>query len=105
CEHQIFQQESGWVVQGKKMGKWRGWLGMEQAATVLIEQADDGMKVSIGGAKWIDKAAGAATGLLLGFTWVTSILGVVQQQSFVDGLWQVAEQHAKTRGGRQIAFG
>src|SRR5262245_40106627 len=72
CEHQIFQQESGWVVQGKKMGKWRGWLGMEQAATVLIEQADDGMKVSIGGAKWIDKGAGAATGLLLGFTWFTS---------------------------------
>jgi tetratricopeptide (TPR) repeat protein len=105
CEHQIFQQEKGWVVQGRKVGKWRDFVGMAQAATILIESDAGGMKVSIGGAKWIDKAAGAAVGVFLGFTWVTAIYGVIQQDFFVGGLWQIAENFTKTRGGRQVAFG
>jgi len=94
-------------VQGRKPEKWRNWVGMAQAATILIESAEGGVKVSIGGAEWIDKAAVAATGLFLtmGITWITSVVGIYQQQNFVDGLWQVAESYAKMRGGRQAAFG
>jgi hypothetical protein len=105
CEHQVVQQKEGWIVQGRKPGQWRDFLGMAQAATILIEPMSEGMRVSIGGAKWIDKAAGAASGLILGFTWITSIIGVVQQESFVDGLWQIAENYARRRGGKQARFG
>lgn len=105
CEHQVVQQKESWIVQGRKPGQWRDLLGMAQAATILIEPVADGLKVSIGGAKWIDKAAGAATGMILGFTWITSIIGFLQQESFVDGLWQIAERYARKRGGKQIRFG
>jgi len=105
CDHQVVQQREGWIVQGRKAGQWRDFLGMAQAATILIEPLSNGVRVSIGGAKWIDKAAGAASGLILGFTWITSIIGVVQQQSFVDGLWQTAERYAREHGGRQVRFG
>lgn len=105
CEHQLFQQEKGWVVQGRKLGKWRDFLGMAQAATILIESDVGGMKVSIGGARWIDKAAGAATGAFLLFPLATSLYGVIQQDLFVNGLWQIAENFAKTHGGRQVEFG
>lgn len=105
CEHQIFQQEKGWVVQGRKSGKWRDLVGMAVAATILIESDAGGMKVSIGGSKWIDKAAGAATSVIVGFTFWTSLIGYVKQEFFVDGLWQIAEKFAKTRGGRQVEFG
>jgi hypothetical protein len=43
--------------------------------------------------------------LTMGITWITSVVGIYQQQNFVDGLWQVAESYAKMRGGRQAAFG
>jgi hypothetical protein len=67
---------------------------------------DNGLKVSIGGAKWVDKGAGMATGFFTGgITWVTSVVGIVQQQQLVDALWTVVERFVQANGGRQLAFG
>lgn len=105
-EHQPIQQDAVWIVQGKKAGLLRGLAGMGQAATVVIEPVGNGLKVSIGGAKWFDKGAGMATGFFTGgITWVTSVVGIVQQQQLVDALWIVVERFVKANGGRQLAFG
>jgi pSer/pThr/pTyr-binding forkhead associated (FHA) protein len=105
-DHQPISQGAVWIVQGRKAGGWRDWLGMGQAATVVIELMDNGLKVSIGGAKWFDKGAGMATGFFtVGVTWVTSAVGIVQQQQMVDDIWLIIERFVKANGGRQLAFG
>jgi len=80
---------------------------MGKAATIVIEPTSDGIKVSIGGGQWLEKgavlvAAGILTG---GLTFITSTIGMVQQQQLMDDLWQVTENVVKKRGGRQLAFG
>jgi pSer/pThr/pTyr-binding forkhead associated (FHA) protein len=105
-DRQLIPQEAVWIVQGRKAGGWRDWVGMGQTATVVIEPVGDGLKVSIGGAKWFDKGAGMATGFFTGgVTWVTSVVGIVQQQQLVDDLWLIVERFIKANGGRQLAFG
>ena len=105
-DRQLIPQEAVWIVQGRKAGAWRDWVGMGQTAQVVIEPVGNGLKVSIGGAKWVDKGAGMATGFFTGgITWVTSVVGIVQQQQLVDDLWLIVERFVKTNGGRQLAFG
>jgi pSer/pThr/pTyr-binding forkhead associated (FHA) protein len=105
-DHQPIPQEGVWIVQGRKAGGWRDLVGMGQTATVVIEPLGNGLKVSIGGAKWFDKGAGMATGFFTGgVTWVTSVVGIVQQQQLVDDIWLTVERFIKANGGRQLAFG
>lgn len=104
-DHQPIQQEAVWIVQGRKAGAWRDLAGMSQAATVVIEPMGNGFKVSIGGAKWVDRGAGIAAGFLTyGVTWVTSVVGAVWQRQLVDELWLVVEGFVKANGGRQMPF-
>jgi len=105
-ESQAVEQKGTWAVQGRKAGLVR-LIGMGKAATILIEPTSDGIKVSIGGGQWLEKgavlvAAGVLTG---GLTFITSTIGMVQQQQLLDDLWQVTENIVKKRGGRQLAFG
>lgn len=105
-ERQLIQQDEAWMVQGRKSSWLRSVAGMAQAATVVIEPTDNGLKVSIGGAKWVDKGAALATGLFLGVTWVTGAVGYVQQQQLIDDLWRVVETAIKRNGGGPpVAFG
>lgn len=105
-ESQAVENNGTWAVQGRKAGLVR-LIGMGKAATILIEPTSDGMKVSIGGGQWLEKgavlvAAGILTG---GLTFITSTIGMVQQQQLLDDLWQVTENVVKKNGGRQLAFG
>jgi len=104
-ETQMLQQELIWIVQGRKVG-WRSWVGMGQAATIVIEPSGDNVKVSIGGGKWLEQGAVMAAGFLLGpALWVTSAVGMAQQQQLLNNLWQVAEEYIAKNGGRRISLG
>lgn len=104
-ESQMRQQDAVFIVQGRKVG-WRSVVGMGQAATIVIEPNGDNVKVSIGGGKWLEQGAVMAAGLLLGpALWVTSAVGMTQQQQLIDNLWQVAERFVTANGGQKVAFG
>jgi len=104
-ETQMLQQDAAWIVQGRKVGL-RSWVGMGQAATIVIEPSGDNVKVSIGGGKWLEQGAVMAAGLLLGpALWVTSAVGMHQQQQLLNTLWQLTEGFVTTNGGEKVAFG
>lgn len=65
-ETQIIDVNSEIIVQGKKKPNiFNKALGLDQSVTVGISIEGNDIKVTIGGAKWIDKAVGAAIGLVV----------------------------------------
>ena len=52
----------GVLLQIKKRGNWRDFVGMSTSLNVVFYQAKDTLTVEIGAAKWIDKAAVGAVG-------------------------------------------
>jgi hypothetical protein len=65
-ETQIIEADKELIIQGKqKPNVFKKALGLDQAATVGVSVEGNDIKVTIGGAKWIDKAAGAAIGWLI----------------------------------------
>lgn len=101
-ESQIVQQNNVWVVQGQKTG-WRSWVGMGQAATVMIEPAGNNLKISVGGGKWLEQGAAIAVSMLV--LWpliITGGVGMAQQKALMDNLWRMAENFVATNGGRRV---
>ena len=45
------------LLQIKKRGGWRNYVGMATSLNVLFHQSGDTLTVEIGAGKWIDKAA------------------------------------------------
>jgi hypothetical protein len=104
-QNQVLQQGTAYTVQGKKEDVMRSLLGMSYAATVIIEPTENGLKASVGGGKWLDKAAVAAFGMIvaLGFTVFTAGYGATQQKALENNLWALIERHVSTQGGRRVA--
>ena len=101
-ESQILQQDDVWVVQGQKTG-WRSWVGMGQAATVMIEPDGKNLKISIGGGKWLEQGAAIAVSMLV--LWpllITGGVGIAQQKALMDNLWRISENFVATSGGRRV---
>jgi len=101
-ESQVLQQGNVSVVQGQKTG-WRSWVGMGLAATMKIETTSNGIKVSVGGGKWLEQGAAIAVSMLV--LWPLLIaggVGMAQQKQLIDALWRMAESFVMTRGGRQV---
>jgi len=102
---QIIPQGLMIAVQGRKEGMVRSLLGMAYAATVIIEPTPTGFKASVGGGKWIDKAAVAAVGMFVafGFTVFTAGYGATQQKQLENNLWLMIDQFVMASGGRRVA--
>ena len=101
-ESQIIQQDGVWVVQGKKAG-WRTWVGMGQAATVMIERTANGLKVSVGGGKWLEQGAAIAVSMIVLWPLLfTGGIGMAQQKQLIDTLWRMADTFVSRHGGRRV---
>ncbi len=100
---QIVPQGTGWVVQGQK-GGLRRLVGMSQAATVVIDPIENGLKVNVGGGRWIEQGAALAVSMVV--LWpllITGGVGMAQQKMLMDALWRMVDNHVATRGGRRTA--
>ena len=101
-ESQVLREGNITVVQGKKTG-WRSWIGMGLAATMKIEKTNEGLKVSVGGGKWLEQGAAIAVSMLV--LWpllITGGVGMAQQKQLIDTLWRMAESFVAARGGRRL---
>ena len=99
---QTVQQGEAVVIQGQK-GGWRRLVGMGQAATVMLENTDEGLKTSVGGGKWIEQGAAIAVSMIV--LWpllITGGVGMAQQKQMMDTLWKVIDTYAARKGARRI---
>lgn len=65
-ETQIIEVNNEIIVQGKKKSNvFNKALGLDQAVTVGISVEGNDIKLTVGGAKWVDKAVGATIGLFV----------------------------------------
>jgi CHAT domain-containing protein len=102
-QSQVLPQGQALVVQGQKRDAVRAVLGMNYAATVVLEPAEQGIKVSVGGSPWSERAAAAAVGLFLtGVTLLTAGFGALQEAQTMSTLWQLIEQRIDAQGGKRI---
>jgi hypothetical protein len=82
------------VLQIKKRGRWRDFVGMSTALNVLFHQSDDILAVEIGAGKWIDKAAvGTVSMFILWPLVITAAKGAWDQWKMPDKIFE----HISTR--------
>jgi outer membrane protein assembly factor BamD (BamD/ComL family) len=101
-ETQVIDQGNALLIQGKKGGV-RSWLGMGQAITIMLEDTGNGLKVSIGGGKWVEQGAAIAVGLFV--LWpllLTGGMGMLMQKNLIDTLWRMVENRILTSGGKRV---
>jgi hypothetical protein len=101
-ETQVIDQGSSVIVQGKK-GGLRSWVGMGQAATVMLDPTPTGLKASVGGGKWLEQGAVIAVSMVV--LWpllITGGVGMAQQKGLIDTLWRMVDNHVIARGGKRV---
>ena len=57
--------EQGVLLEIKKRGDWRKYVGMETALNILFNHSGDALTVEIGAGQWIDKAGAGAVGMFV----------------------------------------
>jgi hypothetical protein len=98
-ESQTIQQNDTRIVQGRKTG-WLKW--MKQAGTVIIDPAENQVRVLIGGGGWLERGAAWATSLYLKPDWVNNALGMDEQKQLLNTLWDLAETFLTSHGGKRV---
>ena len=82
---QMNTENQGLLLQIKKRGGWRDFVGMATSLNVVFHQAGDTLTVEIGAGKWIDKAAAGTVSLFL--LWplaITAGFGAWEQMQMPD---------------------
>ncbi|HLE52275.1 MAG TPA: CHAT domain-containing protein [Anaerolineales bacterium] len=101
-ETQVIHQGATVIIQGKK-GGLRSWVGMGQAATVMLESTGTTLKASVGGGKWLEQGAAIAVSIVV--LWpllITGGVGMAQQKGLIDSLWKMVDNYVAMRGGRRV---
>ncbi|MCB5230900.1 MAG: zinc ribbon domain-containing protein [Candidatus Cloacimonas sp.] len=82
----FIENENEIVVQGQKSSSFlEKAIGLDKAVTVILSIDGEDLIVQIGGAKWMDKAAGATIGLLVFWpTIITAGWGAINQNMLMD---------------------
>lgn len=81
-------------VQIKKGGIWRTVLGLDRALTVHISNTDNVSKISLGQAKWADKAAVEAVGFLVFWPlMIPSSYGLYEQHKLPGQIWKTIDDY------------
>jgi hypothetical protein len=82
---QLSTERQGGLLQIKKRGGWRDFVGMSTSLNVAFNQSDDTLFVEIGAGKWIDKAvAGTVSLLVLWPLAITAGFGAWEQTKMPD---------------------
>jgi len=85
---QLSTETQGVLLQVKKRGGWRDFVGMSTSLNVVFNQADDTLTVEIGAGKWIDKAVvGVVSILVLWPLAVTAGFGAWEQTKMPDRIF------------------
>jgi hypothetical protein len=80
--------DHGFLLQIKKRGGWRDFVGMATSLNIVFYQSGDTLTVQIGAGKWIDKVA--AGGVSLFVLWplaITAGVGAWQQMMLPDKIF------------------
>jgi len=73
------------IVQGQKSSSTiEKAIGLDKSVTVILSVVGEDLIVQVGGAKWMDKAAGAAIGLLFWPSFITAGWGAINQTLIMD---------------------
>lgn len=62
---QVNTEDHNLVIQVKKQGGWREFVGMATSLNIVFHQSGDDLIVEIGAGKWIDKAAAGVVSLVV----------------------------------------
>jgi hypothetical protein len=96
-KQKIYPQGLDKYVQIKK-GGLRTVVGMSQALTVHIHR-DGGTVVSLGQARWVDKAAVEAVGFLVFLPlMVPGAVGIYEEARLPGKIWKVIDDYAASQG-------
>ncbi len=85
---QVNMEDQSILLQIKKKGGWRDYVGMGTSLNILFRQSGDTLTVEIGGGKWMDKAAAGAVGMV--FLWplaLTAGYGAWEQSQMPDKIF------------------
>lgn len=85
---QITTENQSQLLQIKKRGGWRDFVGMSTSLNLVFHQSGDTLTVQIGAGKWIDKAvAGTVSLLLLWPLAITAGLGAWDQMKMPEKIF------------------
>jgi hypothetical protein len=76
---QMNAENNSLLLQIKKRGGWRDYLGMSTALNIVFRHSNDTLTVEIGDGKWVDKVAVGAVGFLLPPLIITAGFGAWEQ--------------------------
>jgi hypothetical protein len=62
---QMNTEDQNLVIQVKKRGGWREFVGMATSLNIVFHQAGDDLIVEIGAGKWVDKAAAGVVSIVV----------------------------------------
>jgi hypothetical protein len=85
---QVNTESQGVLLEIKKRGDWRKYVGMATALNILFEQTGDTLTVEIGAGQWIDKAGAGAVGMFVfAPIAITAGYGVWEQKKMPDKIF------------------
>lgn len=85
---QLSTETESTLLQTKKRGGWRNFVGMATSLNILFHQSVDTLTVEIGAGKWIDKAAvGTVSIFLLWPLAITVGLGAWEQSKLPEKIF------------------
>lgn len=85
---QVPTDHNATLLQIKKRGAWRDFVGMSTSLNIVFEQSEDVLKVEIGAGKWVDKAvAGTVSMFVLWPLAVTAGFGAWEQMKMPDKIF------------------
>jgi hypothetical protein len=93
----IFQMRTGYTSKWKKV--LSEVTGLANAATVTMKPEGDGLRVTVGGGKWLEKAAvaGVATYLSLGLVLIPAGVGAWKQKQLLESVSEVIDRQVHPR--------
>jgi hypothetical protein len=85
---QLSTENGGVMLQIKKQGGWRDWVGMATSLNILFQESEDTLTVQIGAGKWADKiGAGAVSLILLWPLAISAGYGAWEQMKMPDNVF------------------